>query len=211
MDWNGPNINHLSFADDIIIFTTGRRKTLRLVMKTLASYETVSGQLINKNNSRFLLPDQAFLSTVSRIKEETAFQQKHSPITYLGCPIYIGRQRISHYAGLVSNVSSRIAGWHSKLLSYGGRSVLIKHVLQSIPIHILSACIPPKTIIKQFVHLFADFFWGWKDNRKKYHWASWKELCFPITEGGVGVRHDADTCKALQMKHWWIFRSRHAL
>lgn len=211
MERKGPQINHLSFADDIIIFTTGRRHTLRLIMKTLTSYEKVSGQLINKEKSHFLVPNQTFSSTISRIKGETGFQQKQSPISYLGCPLYIGRQRISHYAGLVSKVVLRIAGWQSKLLSYGGRVVLVKHVLQAIPIHIISACITPKTILKQLVSLFADFFWGWKDTKKKYHWASWRTLCLSTNEGGVGIRHLAETFQAIQLKQWWVFRSNNTL
>lgn len=73
IDWKGPQINHLSFADDNIIFTTGRRATLRLIMKILVSYKVVFGQLINKDKSNFLLPDKAFPSTVSRIKDKTGF------------------------------------------------------------------------------------------------------------------------------------------
>lgn len=95
MVMKGSQINHLSFANDII-FTTGRRCSLRLIMKTLAEYEKVFGQLINKDKSHFILPDNAFPSTISRILAETGFKQKQSPITYLGCPIYIKRQRISH-------------------------------------------------------------------------------------------------------------------
>lgn len=90
MEKKGPQINHLCFADDMIIFTTGRRYTLRLIMKTLAAYEDVSGQLINKDKSHLLI-DKAFPSTVSRIEWEIGFQHKHIPITYLGCPIYTER------------------------------------------------------------------------------------------------------------------------
>ena len=35
MEKRGPQVNHLSFADDIIIFISGRCKTLKLLMDTL--------------------------------------------------------------------------------------------------------------------------------------------------------------------------------
>ncbi|KAG5580315.1 hypothetical protein H5410_050942 [Solanum commersonii] len=39
----------------------------------------------------------------------------------------------------------------------------------------------------------ADFFWGWRNEKKKYHWASWKNLSFPYGEGGVGMKNLKDT------------------
>ena len=38
MESRGPQINHLSFADDIIIFSSTTRDTLHMIMKTLATY-----------------------------------------------------------------------------------------------------------------------------------------------------------------------------
>ena len=40
-------MNHLSYADDTILFTSGSTKSLLLIMKTLKSYEYTSGQLID--------------------------------------------------------------------------------------------------------------------------------------------------------------------
>ncbi|XP_055825776.1 uncharacterized protein LOC129894218 [Solanum dulcamara] len=116
---HGPQINHLSFADDI--FSSGRKQTLTLIMETLDAYEKVSAQLINKHKSHFMIPSNAFKSTV---------------------------------------VVNRITGWHAKILSYGGRAVLIKHVIQAMPIHLLSASTPPSTTIKQIQSITANFFWG---------------------------------------------------
>ncbi|XP_015160977.1 uncharacterized protein [Solanum tuberosum] len=146
MEPRGPQVNHLSFADDIILFTSGRQKTLKLIMQTLNNYEEISGQLINSDKSHYMVHTSAFNSTRDRIK--------------------------------------RITGWQTRLLSYGGREILVKHVLQSLPIHLLSAVTPPVTVLKQVQSIMADFFWGWKNERKKYHWASWKNLSFPCGEGG---------------------------
>ncbi|XP_055802719.1 uncharacterized protein LOC129871761 [Solanum dulcamara] len=207
----GPQINHLSFADDIIIFSSGRSHTLKLIMETLHTYEHASGQLINRDKSNFMVPSNAFNSTVRRIKKVTGFKQKNSPITYLGCPLYIGRQRIIYYSELIAKVVARIAGWQAKLISYGGRVTLIKHVIQALPIHLLSASSPPATTIKQIQSITANFFWGWKNERRKYHWSSWKNLSYPYEEGGIGVRLISDVAKSFQYKQWWIFRTKNSL
>nr|XP_010319955.1 uncharacterized protein LOC104647080 [Solanum lycopersicum] len=210
MERRGPQVNHLSFADDIILFTSGRHKTLKLLMKTLKDYNETSGQLINEDKSHFMLHSNAFTSTRDRIKRITVFKQRQGPLTYLGCPLFVGRPWIVYFSDLVNKVVCRIIGWQTKQLSYGGKEVLTKHVLQAIPIHLLSAVTPPASVLKQIQRLIADFFWGWKNGRKIYHWASWKNLAFPYEEG-VGMKSLQDICKAFQFKQWWIFRAKQTL
>ncbi|KAK6789568.1 hypothetical protein RDI58_013368 [Solanum bulbocastanum] len=211
MEMRGPQINHLSFADDIIIFTLGRQHYLKLIMKTLATYERVSGQLINKDKSHFLLHPNALKTTNDRIKKYTGFHQKHGPITYLGCSFFIGRPKLIYFSELINKIMNRITGWQSKIFSYGGKATLIKHVLQSLPIHILLAISPPSSTIKQIQDIMADFFLGWRNDRKKYHWSSWKNLSFPYDEEGIEVKFMKDICQAFQFKHWWIFISKKKL
>ncbi|XP_019235849.1 PREDICTED: uncharacterized protein LOC109216174 [Nicotiana attenuata] len=133
MEKRGPQINHLSFVDDIIIFTSGRRTSLRKIMWILSNYEKTSGQLINKHKSQFMTASYALPSAIRRIQEVTGFSRRDSPLTYLGCPLYTGRSRIMHFNGLISKVLGRIKGWHVS---------------------------PPKTVMKQIERLTASFFWG---------------------------------------------------
>lgn len=53
----------------------------------------------------------------------------------------------------------------------------------------------------------AAFFREWKNNRNKYHWASWKNMSFSYDEGGMGMRNLKDVCMAFIFKKWWIFRT----
>lgn len=138
----GLQINHLIFADDVIIFTSSTRTSIMLVMKVLSTYEGVSDKLINKEKSHFMIPTNTPSSIVYMIREVTGFTQKESTITYLGCPIYIGRQRIIYYPELVSKVVKKNSGWQSIILSFCGKVTLVKHVLQSISIHTLAVISP---------------------------------------------------------------------
>lgn len=72
----GAQINHLSFVDDAIIFPSGRKASLNLIMKILVQYEEVSGQIINKTKIHFMILSNAFKPTVNRIKRITNFMQK---------------------------------------------------------------------------------------------------------------------------------------
>lgn len=59
--------------------------------------------------------------------------------------------------------------------------------------------------------LIVDFFWGGKTIIKKFHWVSWRNLCFPYTEGGIGIRHISEVCSATHLKQWWVFRTKDTL
>uniref|UniRef100_A0A0V0GWG7 Putative ovule protein n=1 Tax=Solanum chacoense TaxID=4108 RepID=A0A0V0GWG7_SOLCH len=48
-------INHLSYADDAIIFTSADRYSLKKIISVLQAYETQSGQKINKEKSGFFM------------------------------------------------------------------------------------------------------------------------------------------------------------
>ncbi|WMV50074.1 hypothetical protein MTR67_043459 [Solanum verrucosum] len=165
----GPQINHLSFADDVINFTSGKRLAIQLIMKTLTTYEQVSDQLINRDKSHFMLPVDCHQDIAEMIKEESGFTQKDNPISYLGCPLYIGGQRIIYYSQLVDNVAKRISGWQARMLNFVGRLTLVKHVLQFIPIHTMAAISPPKTTLQYIKRLTTYFFWGREKDKKKYH------------------------------------------
>lgn len=79
------------------------------------------------------------------------------------------------------------------MLSFGGRDVLIKSVLHSLPLHIISAVYPPKTTLDLIEKAFANFFWGSSNDKNSYHWIKWQNLCFPKNESGVGFRSLHDT------------------
>ncbi|KAG5605817.1 hypothetical protein H5410_027309 [Solanum commersonii] len=145
-------------------------------------YKHASDELINREKSHFMVSDITPPNINNVIKEVTCFSQKASPITYLGCPLYIGRHRIIYYSHLVEKVSKKICGWQTRILSFGGRITLIKHALQSIPIHTMAGISPPTTTIKYIESIIAQFFWGRDQDKRKYHWASIKTMSLPYAK-----------------------------
>lgn len=97
---------------------------------------------------------------------------------------------------MVAKVSNRMQGWQGRLLSAGGKAILIKYVLHALPLHLLSVLYPSKIVLSQIDKIIANFFWGKMDDKNKYHWKSWENLCFPTHEGVAGFRSLQDICKA---------------
>nr|XP_027083643.1 uncharacterized protein LOC113705941 [Coffea arabica] len=50
-----PPLTHLAYADDIIIFCNGSKRSLACVMEVLGKYQRISGQLVNVSKSCFLV------------------------------------------------------------------------------------------------------------------------------------------------------------
>ena len=78
----------------------------------------------------------------------------------------------------------KVVSWNSCLLSHVGRMVLIKHVLSSIPIHLLASAVMPKGVTRLIERVCATFLWGSREGSSKFHWIGWRDLCFPWEERG---------------------------
>ena len=63
---------------------------------------------------------------------------------YLGLPSIIGRSKKLVFAGILEKVGKKLAGWKGKLLSMGGKKVLIKAVAQAILTYTISCFQLPK-------------------------------------------------------------------
>lgn len=109
---------------------------------------------------------------IQKIKKVAGSSHANISITYLRCPLFVGRQRISPFSDMIAKIVRKITGWQGKLVSVGGRATLIKHILQSQPIYLLSAIEPPKTIFNQLESYMAILFWGSIDGTQKYYWSS---------------------------------------
>ncbi|KAJ8558281.1 hypothetical protein K7X08_005047 [Anisodus acutangulus] len=103
---------------------------------------------------------------------------------------------------MISKVAKRLNEWQGKMLSYGGRTVIIKSVLQSLPTYTLSALKSPKGILNLIEKHMARFFCIPSNERRKHHWSSWSTICNTKEEGGIGIRSMNDIANTLAIKRW---------
>lgn len=54
--WSPP-INHLSYANDTILFCSGEKKSIQMMIGVLKGYEKISVHMINLNKSFYYLHD----------------------------------------------------------------------------------------------------------------------------------------------------------
>ncbi|XP_030958481.1 uncharacterized protein LOC115980358 [Quercus lobata] len=74
-----------------------------------------------------------------------------------------------------------------ELPSFLGREVMIKAVVQSIPVYSMSVFKLPVGLCKDIEAMIQKFWWGSGDARK-IHWVKWSSLCSSKSIGGMGFR-----------------------
>ncbi|KAF5442125.1 hypothetical protein F2P56_037172 [Juglans regia] len=104
-----PRIFHLLYADDVMIFANASKRYIRCLMGVLHDYEKWS--------------DSRKRDTLV----ETGFVEGKFPFTYLGVPIVDAKLKASHFGPLLEKIGKKVSGWKSRLLSQGGRLILLWH------------------------------------------------------------------------------------
>lgn len=110
MNSRGPQVNYLAYADDIMIFTGGNNKSVRLVIKQINRFEKASGQKVNNDKSFFITDPKASPSRINKMRNVTGFMDNNFHFIYLECPIYIGRKTIEYFDSMVDKVVKRLSG-----------------------------------------------------------------------------------------------------
>ncbi|XP_019263144.1 PREDICTED: uncharacterized protein LOC109240916 [Nicotiana attenuata] len=143
----GHNINYFSYAENTIIFSSSHYGAIQLIMNVLEECEATSRQKINKEKSSFYMHENAPPDEANTVHLITNFLRHPFPFTYLGCPMFYSRRHKNFFKDIIFKVQERLQSWKDKLLSIGGRAILIAHLLESISIHFLSAVnLPPYVI-----------------------------------------------------------------
>ena len=101
------------------------------------------------------------------------------PIRYLGLPLSTGQLHGTDWQSVVEKVEQRLEGWKAKVLSKGGRLVLLKSVLTAIPTFYLSVFKIPASIEQRLSGLMQRFFWKGSKEGRGLALVAWDDICKP--------------------------------
>ncbi|XP_052886915.1 uncharacterized protein LOC128295389 [Gossypium arboreum] len=186
---NGPRINHLFFADDALLFVRNKKRDVEELVSIIAHFSRASGQEINKDKSMILFspktPRDSRLSVSSLLGMRTVEKLD----SYLGLPLPVGRKKSLAFTDIINRCTCRVKSWSKHLLSYGGKEVFIKAIIQAIPSYAFSVFLAPKGTIEE-LHSQMGRMW-WTNNDKMRGWAmmAWRKMCHPKGMGGMGFRN----------------------
>lgn len=98
----------------------------------------------------------------------------------------------------------KLTSWKGKLLSYGGRLVLINSVLTSMPMFLLSFFEISVGVRKRLDFYRSRFFWQSDEIKRKYKLSRWDIVCRPKEQGGLGIENLEVKNKCLLSK--WLYK-----
>lgn len=124
-----------------------------------------------------------FFSSNTRVEKRNQLcqllnmEEADDDCTYLGFPNIMKRSKVATFGFLKDRVKKRAASWDGKWISQGGREVLVKSVLQSLPAYTMSVFLVPLEITRDIERAIARFWWNSKNNdHKGIHWMNWQRL-----------------------------------
>lgn len=85
------------------------------------------------------------------------FHEANENSKYLGLPSIIGRKKTAIMGYLKERLQERIQGWDKKLLSKGGKKILIKAVAQTLPNYAMNVFLLPVEVCKDMERLMCKF------------------------------------------------------
>jgi hypothetical protein len=174
-----------------------KARNLKLI---LAAFEQLSGLKINFHKSELFCFGDA-QDDVALYTELFGCGQGQFPIRYLGIPIHYRRLTIAEWKLVEERLQKRLSSWKGKLLSLGGRLVLINSVLTNMVLYMLSFFILPKGILHKLDYYRSRFFWQGDNEKKKYRLVKWSIVCSPKDQGGLGV-HDLEVKNSALLGKW---------
>ena len=77
--------------------------------------------------------------------------------------------------------------------------------------HLLQVLQPPKVVFIKLGKICNSFLWDKSVEVKSIHWTAWEKLCYPLEEGGLGLRSFEDMSLAFACKLWWRLRKKESI
>ena len=200
---NSPHVSHLLFADDSLFFCRAEVAQCTELMKIINTYGCSSGQQLNVEKLSILFGNKVPPDLRTKLKQALGITKEGGMGVYLGLPEKISGSKKQAFAFIQERLQNRINSWSTKLLSKGGKEVLIKSVAQALPTYVMSCFLLPRDIIRKLTSVISRFWWSTKDNNCGLHWIAWKKICTPKDQGGPRFRDFKKFNLALLVKQLW--------
>ena len=146
-----------------MVYCKASEQESRELSTILHKYEEAAGQKVNTEKSSVFFSKNTKEETRERVKNVLGSMQNDQPGKYLGLPSMIGRSKKQIFNEVKERVGKKMTGWKEKLLSVGGREILIKAVAQAVPTYTMGCFLLPKGLCEDIEGMVWNFWWGQKN------------------------------------------------
>ncbi|KAL9680531.1 hypothetical protein QQ045_018411 [Rhodiola kirilowii] len=156
----GDFISHLLFADDCILFIKADIDHVLKLKRVLSTYEIVSGKQINFAKSELCVGNNVSEGMARCIGSVLGVKVVDGIDKYLGLLICLNGRKSELFNFIEDRMWKRVNGWKGKLLSVAGKEILIKSVVQAIPIYAMSCFKMPNGVFDRWDIIVSSFWWN---------------------------------------------------
>jgi exonuclease III len=192
------------YADDAVIFTNPKQEDISCIVDILRAFGEATGLRINMQKSTIALIRCADID-VETVLQSFPGPRINFPMRYLGLPLTLGRTRMVHLQYIQDRARARVAGCQGRLMNVAGRRELVRSVLTSLPVYLLTVIKAPKQFIKELDKIRRKFLWtGDREMTGGKCKVAWEKTCMPITNGGAGIINMDKFSRALRLRWLWF-------
>lgn len=149
-------ITHQQFVDDNLLMGHPLVQDARSINNILSTFSKASGMTINLEKSEIFFFHTP-LPTQRNIAKILGFKAANLPSKYLGAPLIDFALKHSSWKQLLTKLELCLSQWTLRTLNLVGRLVLIKFVLQAMPLYLFSVLAAPKWVLKSIRMLQRTF------------------------------------------------------
>lgn len=200
-------LNHLVFADDLIIFCKGDYESIMWNLRSLATFAASSGLNANAGKSAIYTCNMDE-GVKQKVLQTTKYNEEALPFSYLGVKISAKKLGKDDCQFLIDKIASRLRTWGVRSLSYAGRAQLVNSVLLNLHSYWASILVLPKKVIEGVITACRNYLWDGKMSSSKTPLIAWDLICRDKKMGGLGYKESHTWNLALLGKYIWSIATK---
>ncbi|KAH7570971.1 hypothetical protein JRO89_XS05G0232000 [Xanthoceras sorbifolium] len=130
-----------------MIFTRASVANFKYIKSTMELYSQASGQVVNFDKSVMCCSNHVSLSEANSLAALLGVRIVTCHERYLGLPSFSNPNEKGLFKSIKDHIWAKLKGCNSSIFSAGGRGVLLKAVIQAIPIYNMNLFLSPKNLI----------------------------------------------------------------
>ncbi|KAL0442042.1 UNVERIFIED_CONTAM: hypothetical protein Sradi_0143100 [Sesamum radiatum] len=157
--WGGPLVSHLLLANDTLIFCQAVQEAGLRIKAILNILEEASEFKMNMSKSAIVFSRNTPLLIRMKVVASLGVPVVDKHDKYFGLPSVVGQSKWPVFDSIKDQIWRKMQSWSANKLSEASHAVMVKSVLQAIPIYSTSCFKLPKTFPKEVKDLLAVVFW----------------------------------------------------